>query len=131
MGTRQTRGTGQATYEAVVNRVRNGQSVKSAARAVGNEFGFTPSTVSSTYYRYAQHDPESRVKPRERRSHPMRIAAAVSDGATDSNGIELRPLDVVAALTVLEEYIRRLENENRELRAESTALRRISALLAS
>ena len=131
MGKRQTRGTGQATYEAVVTRVRRGQSVKSAARAVGNEFGLTPTTVSSTYYRYAHHDPESRVTNRPRRANPMRIAAAVSDDATDSNGVELRPLDVVAALTVLEEYIRRLENENRELRAESAALRRISALLAS
>ena len=131
MGKRQTRGMGQATYEAVVTRVRRGQSVRSAARAVGNEFGLTASTVSSTYYRYAHHDPESRVKNRRRRAAPMRIVAAVSDGATDSNGVELRPLDVVAALTVLEEYIRRLEDENRELRAESTALRRISALLVS
>ena len=131
MGKRQTRGTGQATYEAVVTRVRRGQSVKSAARAVGNEFGLTPSTVSSTYYRYAHHDPESRVKNRERRGSPIRIAAAVSDGATGSNGLELRPLDVVAALTVLEEYIRRLEDENRVLRAETGALRRFSALLVS
>jgi hypothetical protein len=129
MGKRQTRGMGQATYEAVVTRVRNGQSVKSAARAVGNEFGLTTSTVSSTYYRYAQHDPESRVRNRERQATPIRIMAAVRDGATDSNGNELRPLDVVAALTVLEEYIRRIEDENRELRAESTALHRISALL--
>ena len=127
METRSTRGVGQATYEAVLARVRDGESVQRAARAVAVERGIAAASVSSTFYRYAQHDPESPVEHRPARPSTMRIAAAFSESVTDPNGVELRPLDVVAALSVLERYIERLEAENRTLRKQVKAAKRATA----